>query len=98
MLAFLAAGAILPAAASVWRDIRIQSCVCRRCFLAAGAVLITLLLAVEGPFLTALTGGGLSELISRQYTRFMGLAAYILQNHKLLALSGGLCLFQGLNR
>lgn len=98
MLVFLAAGAILPAAASIWKDIRIQSRICRRCFLAAGAVLLTLLLAVAGLFLIALTGGGLSELIGRQYTRFMGLAAYILQNHKLLALSGGLCLFLGLNR
>lgn len=99
MLVFLAVGAILPAAASVWKDIRIQSRVCRRCFLAAGVVLIMLLLVEVGIFLIALTGGGdLSELIGRQYTRFMGLAAYILQNHKLLALSGGLCLFLGLNR
>lgn len=98
MLVFLAVGAILPAAASIWKDIRIQSRVCRRSFLAAGVALITLLLVVEGLFLIALTGGDLSELISRQYTRFMGLVAYILQNHKLLALSGGLCLFLGLNR
>lgn len=98
LLVFSAVGVFLPAAASIWKDIRIQNHMCRRSFLTAGLALVTLLLLVEVIFLIPLIGGAVPEFIVRQYTRFMGFMAYIVKNQKLLALFGGLCLFLGLNR
>lgn len=97
-LALFAAGSLLPALASLWVDIRLRGACFRRCFLAAGLALITLLLLVEVIFLVPLMGGAVPEFVVRQYMRFMGFVAYTVENQKMLAFFGGLCLFLGLNR
>lgn len=98
LLAALAAGALLPAAISLWRDIRIQVLLCRRGLLMAGMLLSTLLLLAAAVLLPPMIGEGMSEILYPIYQYIRYLILYIVKNRAALAFFAGLCLFLGLNR
>lgn len=85
LLAFLAAGAILPAAASLWRDIRIRDRFFRRGLLVVGLLLTALLLAAAAVLLPPLLGGAFPVLFEAiyQYTRYF--IVYIVEKRETLA-------------
>ncbi|WP_298019777.1 helix-turn-helix domain-containing protein [uncultured Dysosmobacter sp.] len=98
LLAALAAGALLPAAISLWRDIRIRVRLCRRGFLMAGLLPLALLLLAAAVLFPSMIGAGMPELRYPICQYIRDLVLYTVKNRAELAFFAGLCLFLGLNR
>lgn len=97
LLAALAAGALLPAALSLWRDIRVRVRLCRRGLLTAGLLPLALLLAAAALF-PLMIGAEVPELRYPICQYIRDLVLYTVKNRAALASFAGLCLFLGLNR
>jgi len=98
LLAALATGALLPAAISLWRDIRIRGRLCRRGLLAAGVLPLALLLLAAAVRFPSMIGAEMPKRCHPICQYIKDLVLYTVKNRAALASFAGLCLFLGLNR